>query len=111
MNFKRTIFIHRNEHVWTDFILIMNSKSDLISHETSLRASSPFQLAGEAVNKDQFAVLYFPTSLIVLIQVYNWEIRHHSLVCCCGFADILNILEAVNTRATVTSNATRSTRA
>ena len=43
--------------------------------------------------KDQFAVLYFPTSLIVLIQVYNWEIRHHSLVCCCGFADILNIVE------------------
>ena len=42
--------------------------------------------------KDQFAVLYFSTSLIVLIQVYNWEIRHHSLVCCCGFADILNIL-------------------
>ena len=24
--------------------------------------------------KDQFAVLYFSTSLIVLIQVYNWEI-------------------------------------
>ena len=42
--------------------------------------------------KDQFAVLYFSTSLVVLIQVYNWEIRHHSLVCCCGFADILNIL-------------------
>ena len=31
--------------------------------------------------------------LIVLIQVYNWEIRHHSLVCCCGLADILYILE------------------
>ena len=42
--------------------------------------------------KDQFAVLYFSTSLIVLIQVYNWEIRHHSLVSCCGFADILNIM-------------------
>ena len=27
---------------------------------------------------DQFAVLYFPTSLIVLIQVYNWEIRHQA---------------------------------
>ena len=24
-----------------------------------------------------------------LIQVYKWEIRHHSLVCCCGLADIL----------------------
>ena len=44
--------------------------------------------------KDQFAVSYFSTSLIVLIQlVYNWEIRHHSLVCCCGLADILYILE------------------
>ena len=41
--------------------------------------------------EDQFAVLYFSSSLIVLIQVYNWEIRHHSLVCCCGFADILKI--------------------
>ena len=41
--------------------------------------------------KDQFAVSYFSTSLIVLIQVYNWEIRHHSLVCCYGLADILGI--------------------
>ena len=32
--------------------------------------------------------------LIVLIQVYNWEIRHHSLVCRCGLADILYILES-----------------
>ena len=40
--------------------------------------------------KDQFAVSYFSTSLIVLIQVYHREIWHHSLVCCCGFADILN---------------------
>ena len=47
--------------------------------------------------KDQFALLYFSTSLIVLIQVYNWEIRHHSLVCCYGFADILNILQASST--------------
>ena len=39
--------------------------------------------------KDQFVVSYFSTSFIVLIQVYNWEIRHHSLVCCCGLADIL----------------------
>ena len=38
--------------------------------------------------KDQFAVSYFSTRLIVLIQVNNWEIRHHSLVCCCGLADI-----------------------
>ena len=34
--------------------------------------------------KDQFAASCFSTSLIVLIQVNNWEIRHHSLVCCCG---------------------------
>ena len=24
-------------------------------------------------------------------MVYNWEIRHHSLVCCCRLADILHI--------------------
>ena len=30
--------------------------------------------------------------VIVLIQVYSWEIRHHSLVCCCGLADSLYIL-------------------
>ena len=42
--------------------------------------------------KDQFAVSYFSTSLIVLIQVYNWEIRHPSLVCCCGLDLILCIL-------------------
>ena len=46
--------------------------------------------------KDQFAVSYFSTSSIVLIQVYNWEIRHHSLVCCCGLADILYILKPIN---------------
>ena len=43
--------------------------------------------------KDQFVVLYFSTSLIVQIQVYNRVIRHHSLVCYCGFADILNIMD------------------
>ena len=43
--------------------------------------------------KDQFAVSYFSTSLIVLIQVYNWEVRHHT-VGCCGLADILYILES-----------------
>ena len=41
--------------------------------------------------EDQFAVSYFSTSLIGLIQVCNWEIRHHSLICCCGLADILCI--------------------
>ena len=37
---------------------------------------------------DQFAVSYFSTSVIVLFQVYNWEI---SLVCCCVLADIFYI--------------------
>ena len=27
--------------------------------------------------------------LLLLIQIYNWEIRHHSTVCRCGLADIL----------------------
>ena len=27
--------------------------------------------------------------ITVLIQIYNWEIRHHSTVCHCGLADIL----------------------
>ena len=35
---------------------------------------------------------YFSTSLIALIQVYNSEIRYHSLVCRCGLADNLHIL-------------------
>ena len=30
----------------------------------------------------------FLSIIIVLIQVYNWQIRHHSLVFCCGLADI-----------------------
>ena len=42
-------------------------------------------------HKDQFAVSYFSTSIIVLIQVFNWEIQHHSLVCCCGLAVILYV--------------------
>ena len=46
--------------------------------------------------KDQFAISYFSTSLIVLIRVYNWEIRHHSLVWCCGLADILHILPIID---------------
>ena len=42
-----------------------------------------------AVRKDQFAVLYFLQVIIVLIQVYNWEIRHQSTVRRCVLADIL----------------------
>ena len=39
--------------------------------------------------KDQCANLYFLQVIIVLIQVYNWELRHHSTVWRCGLADIL----------------------
>ena len=44
---------------------------------------------------DQFAVSYFSTSLIVLIQIYNWKIWHHSLVCCWGLADITYVLNFI----------------
>ena len=57
-----------------------------------------------AMRKDQFAVSCFSTSLIVLIQVYNWEIRHHSLACCCGLADILYIFECVYTSTIILFN-------
>ena len=56
------------------------------------------------MRKDQFAVSCFSTSLIVLIQVYDWEIRHHSLVCCCGLADILYIFECVNNSTIILFN-------
>ena len=46
--------------------------------------------SSSSCRKDQFAVTYFSTSLIELIQVYNWEIRHHSLICWCGLTDILD---------------------
>ena len=49
-----------------------------------ITSSSPYR-------KEQFAVSYFSASLIVLIQDVYWEIRHHSLLCCCGLADILYI--------------------
>ena len=42
-------------------------------------------------HKDQFAVHISLQVVIVLIQVYNWEIRHHSLVCRSRLADILYI--------------------
>ena len=40
--------------------------------------------------KDQFAVLYFIQHVIVLIQVYNWEILQHRTqrFCRCGPVDI-----------------------
>jgi len=34
-------------------------------------------------------VLNFLQVIIVLIQVYDWEIRHNSKVCRCGIADII----------------------
>ena len=42
--------------------------------------------------KHQFAVLYFLRVIIVLIQVHNWVIRHHSTVCCCGLDDIIHLM-------------------
>ena len=56
-------------------------KSPLINWFTS---SPPY-------HKDQFTVSDFSTSCYWLIQVYNWQIRYHSLVCRCGLADSLYI--------------------
>ena len=39
--------------------------------------------SSSSCRKNQFAVSYFSTSLIVLIQVYNWEIQHHALFFFC----------------------------
>ena len=50
----------------------------LLLHLLARRISLPFHI--------------FPQVVIVLIQVYNWEIRHHSFVCRCGLADILYII-------------------
>ena len=47
----------------------------LLLHCLAVRISLPFHI--------------FLQVVIVLIQVYNWEIQHHSLVCRCGLADIL----------------------
>ena len=66
---KKNIYIYIYIYIHICFILFFTS-------------SSPCR-------KDQFAVSYFSTGLIVLIQVYNSEIRHHSLVCYCGLADVL----------------------
>ena len=58
----------------------------LFHYILSFTSSSPCR-------KDQFAVSYFSTSLIVLIKVYNWEIQHHSSICWCRLADILYIFK------------------
>ena len=55
--------------------------------------------------QDQFAVSYFSTSLIVLIQAYSWEIRLHSLVCCCGLADIVHMATRLHTLRSLLSRA------
>ena len=81
-------------------------KTKFVTHEKPLYTISPERWERPYIFINLFKyILYilfwlgsvcrfiFSTSLIVLIQVYNWEIRHHSLVCCCGFTDILNILE------------------
>ena len=52
-----------------------------------------FFTSSSPCRKDQFyRFIFFYKFNCAVIQVYNWEIRHHSLVSCCGFADILNIL-------------------
>ena len=50
----------------------------LLLHLLAVRISLPFHI--------------FIQVVIVLIQLYNWEIRHHSFVCRCGLADILYII-------------------
>ena len=47
----------------------------LLLHRLAIRISLPCHI--------------FLQVVIVMIQVYNLEIRHHSLVCCCGLGDIL----------------------
>ena len=42
--------------------------------------------------------------IIVLIQVYNWEIRHHSLVCGCGLVDILCFTPLLGTEEDLPQN-------
>ena len=46
-------------------------------------SSSPFSLMSSLPFHDFLKVI------IALIQVYNWKIRHHALVCRCGLAEIL----------------------
>ena len=50
----------------------------LLLHRLAVRISSPFYI--------------FLQVVILLIKVYIWEIRYHSLVCRCGLSDILYIL-------------------
>ena len=55
-------------NVWLYLIIIYIFFKIYIFFILLLTSSSPCR-------KDQFAISYFSTSLIVLIQVYNWEIR------------------------------------
>ena len=61
-------------------------------HKTYYVLFIPLFTSSSPCRKNQFADSYFSANLIVLIQVYNWEIRHHLLICCCGLAGILYIL-------------------
>ena len=54
----------------------------LLLHRLAVRISLPFY--------------DFVQVIIVLIQVYNWEILHHSTVCRCRLADILYLSKLVN---------------
>ena len=49
----------------------------LLLHRLTIRISLPFHI--------------FLQVVIGLIQVYNWQIRYHSLICRCGLADSLYI--------------------
>ena len=63
---NKTKYIYSNKFIYI-FIKLL--------HRLAVRISLPFS--------------DFLQVIIVLIQVYNWEIRHHSTVCRCGLADIL----------------------
>ena len=68
--------IYLNKILFYSFLLLFCSGFILL-----FTSSSPYR-------KDQFAVRIFLQVVIVLIQVYDWEIRYHSLVCLFGLADI-----------------------
>ena len=48
--------------------------------------------SSSSCRKDQLPFYIFLQVVILPVQVYIWEIRHHSLVCRCGLSDILYIL-------------------
>ena len=63
----------------------------ILYHLVSYTSNNPLFLLSHFQSCNELLFLFPFFFLFVLIQVYNWEIWHHSLVCCCGFADILNV--------------------